>query len=128
MGYRKVPIIYTLEFEGEYEGLVVRMKSMKIGEMRKIVRLLESDDDNTGPVLDQMVEQVAKGLVSWNLEDEDGVPVEPSAEALDDLDFELMQNILNEWMSKVSGPSEELGKDSSGGGKFPGQPLTMEVL
>jgi hypothetical protein len=128
MGYRKVPIIYTLELDGDYKGLVVRLKSMKIGEMRKIVRLLDSDEDNTITVLDEMVKAIAKGIVSWNLEDEQGVPVEPTVEALDDLEFELIQKILDEWLSRVTGPSPELGKDSSSGEKFPGQPLLMEAL
>lgn len=129
MGYRKTPIIYTLEFDGEHEGLVVRMKSMKIGVMRKIIRLIDSDDDNTGAVLDHMVEQVAKGLVSWNMEDyETGEPIPATLESVDELDYQVLKMILDKWLDLVTGPSEELGKDSPAGGSFPGQPLTMEAV
>lgn len=129
MGYRKVPIIYTLKFDGEYEGLEVRLKSIKIGEMRRMLRLIDSEDDNTTEVLDNMVALIGKGLVSWNLEDEkDGTPIEPSVEAVDELELDLLKRILDEWLDVVSGPSEELGKDSPSGEKFPGAPLTMEEL
>lgn len=128
MGYRKVPIIYTLELGGEHKGLVVRMKSMKVGAMRKIVRLLESDDESTTEMIDAMVNEVHKGIVSWNYEEEDGTPIEPTLEAIDDLDFDLLKDILDEWLSNVTGPNEELGKDSANGSRFPGQPVTMEAL
>lgn len=128
MGYRKVPRIYTLEFKDEYEGLIVRLKSVKIGEMRRMLRLIDGDEDNTTEVLDNMVELIGKGLVSWNLENENGEPVEPTLEEVDQLDFDLLKMILDQWLDQVSGPSEELGKDSSGGSQFPGQPLTMEAL
>ena len=128
MGYRKVPVIYTLEFKGEHEGLVVRLKSIKIGAMRRMLKLIDSDEDNTTLVLDNMVELIGKGLVSWNLEEEDGTPIEPTPEEVDELDFDLLKLILDEWLDVVSGPGEDLGKDSPSGEKFPGQPLTMEAL
>lgn len=130
MGYRKVPIIHTLEFEGQYKGLIVRMKSLKIGEMRKVLRLVNDDDekDNSIETLDAMVALIAKGLVSWNLEEEDGAPIGPSLDAVDDLEFDLLQEILSKWLDQISGPDEELGKGSSDGSLFPGLPPTMEAL
>lgn len=128
MGYRKVPVIYTLEFKGEHEGLVVRLKSIKIGAMRRMLKLIDSDEDNTTLVLDNMVELIGKGLVSWNLEEEDGTPIEPTPEEVDELDFDLLKLILDEWLDVVSGPGEDLGKDSPSGEKFPGLPPTMEAL
>lgn len=128
MGYRKVPNIYTLEFDGDFKGLVVRLKSIKIGEMRRMLRLIDAEEDNTVEVLDNMVALIGKGLVSWNLEDEEGNPVEPNQDAVDELEFDLLKVILDEWLDQVSGPSEDLGKDSPSGEKFPGQPLTMEEL
>lgn len=127
-GYRKIPRIYTLKFDKEFEGLEVRLKSIKIGEMRRMLRLIDSDEDNTTEVLDGMVALISKGLVSWNLQEEDGTPVEPTREEVDELDFDLLKTILDEWLDQVSGPGEDLGKDSPSGEKFPGQPPTMEAL
>lgn len=128
MGYKKVPVIHTLEFDGEREGLVVRMKSLKIGDMRKIVKAMEDDDTDTAALLDVMVQHVAKGLVSWNMEDEDGSPIPATMDEVDQLDFDDLRDIMDKWLEKVSGPGPELGKDSNSGASFPGQPLTMEAL
>lgn len=127
-GYRKIPRIYTLKFDKEFEGLEVRLKSIKIGEMRRMLRLIDSDEDNTTEVLDGMVALISKGLVSWNLLEEDGSPTPATAEEVDELDFDLLKTILDEWLDQVSGPGEDLGKDSLSGEKFPGQPPTMEAL
>lgn len=127
-GYRKIPRIYTLKFDKEFEGLEVRLKSIKIGEMRRMLRLIDSDEDNTTEVLDGMVALISKGLVSWNLLEEDGSPTPATAEEVDELDFDLLKTILDEWLDQVSGPGEDLGKDSPSGEKFPGQPPTMEAL
>lgn len=127
-GYRKIPRIYTLKFDNEFEGLEVRLKSIKIGEMRRMLRLIDADEDNTTEVLDGMVALISKGLVSWNLLEEDGSPTPATAEEVDELDFDLLKTILDEWLDQVSGPGEDLGKDSPSGEKFPGQPPTMEAL
>lgn len=128
MGYRKVPVIYTLEIGGDYKGLIVRVKSIKIGEMRRMLRLIDSEEENTTEVLDNMVTLISKGLVSWNLQEEDGEPTPATAEEVDNLDFKMLEAILNEWLDQVSGPDDELGKDSSSGSQFPGLPPTMEAL
>jgi hypothetical protein len=128
-GYRKVPTIYTLKFDEPFEGLEVRLKSIKIGEMRRMLRLIDSDDDNTTDVLDNMVALIAKGIVSWNLLEEDGVtPVGTTLEDIDELDFDLLKVILDDWLDQVSGPSDDLGKDSPNGEKSQALSLTMEAL
>jgi len=127
MGYRKVPTIHTLEFEGEYKGLIVRMFSTKFGKVRRMLALLEQEDKND-QVMGEVVDLVVENLVSWNLEEEDGTPVIASREAIDDLEFDLVMEIINTWLERMTGPDEELGKDSQSGVLFPGQPVTMEAL
>lgn len=127
MGYRKIPTIHTLTFE-QYEGLVVRMKSMKIGEMKALIRKIDSEDDGTDDVIDAMTAAIAKALVSWTLEDETGAPLPATREEVEDLEFEMLNDIVGEWLEKVTGPGDEAKKGSSGGEKFPGRPLTMEAL
>lgn len=126
MGYRKVPTIYTLKLE-KYPGLEVRMKGLKVGEMRKLVRVLDNDDETTA-ALDAMFALVGKGLVSWNLEDEQGKPVPATMEEIEELEYPVINAILNVWLETVTGVDDELGKDSSSGEKFPGLPVTMEAL
>lgn len=126
MGYKKVPVIHTLnEIEGE-DGLVVRVKSVSFGKVRKLMRLTGADDED-----ESSVEEIAKmfldALVSWNLEDDEG-PVPTTAEAVEEQDFDFIMKIVNAWLGRMTGPDEELGKGSSGGEKFPGRPLTMELL
>ena len=126
MGYRKKSTVHTLEFK-QYEGLVIRMKGLKIGKMRRVLRALDEDKE-TLALVDEMVTFVTEGLVSWNLEDEDGNPLPVDREQVEDLEFDMLSTILGDWLGKMTGPDEELGKDSSSGEKFPGQPLTMEAL
>jgi len=127
MGYRKVPTIHTLEFSGTYDGLVVRLKGTKFGKVRRMISLLEEDDKND-IVLDEILDLLAENLVSWNLEEEDGSPVPATKDALNDLEFPMVTEIVNRWLEGMTGPSEELGKGSSSGGQFPGAPVLMEAL
>ena len=127
MGYRRVPVIYTLDKIPDEEGLVVRMKTISFGKVRRIIALM---DDETGDdsVMDEISDQVSKALVSWNLEDEDGAEVPATGEGMEGQDFDLVLKIVNSWLDAITGVSKDLGKDSSSGEKFPGQPLTMEAL
>jgi hypothetical protein len=127
MGYRRVPTIHTLDnIEGE-EGLIVRLKSIKIGKLRRLMTLTASDDTaNQG--LEQIFDLLQDAMVSWNLEDEEGQPVPATAEGLEDQEAELILRIVEAWMEVMTGVSTDLGKGSSSGESFPGRPLTMEAL
>jgi len=122
MGYRKVPTIYTLDDINGEDGLIVRMKGIRVGKLRRLIS--NDSDDNVGEVLDLLLE----GLVSWNLEDENGAPVPMTLEGLESQELPMITAIVDSWTDKVTGVSDELGKDSPAGEKFPGQPLTMEAL
>ena len=126
MGYRKVPRIYTLEFDGDLEGLIVRVRSIPFGKVRRLIALMDEEDKDV-QLMNQITDHLSKAIVSWNMEDDQGeVPV--SVEAIDDLDYTEVIAIVNKWLDSITGPSEELGKGSNSGGSFPGQPLTMEAL
>lgn len=126
MGYRRVPTIYTLnEIPGE-DGLIVRMKTISFGKVRRLISLMENDNDDN--VMDEISAQVSKNLVSWNLVDENEDEIPATVEGIDDQDFDLILKIVNAWLDAITGVSKDLGKDSSSGAKFPGEPLTMEAL
>lgn len=130
MGYRRVPTIYTLDSIPEEEGLIVRMASIRLGKLRRLMRLTADDaaeDDTVGEILDLFQEN----LVSWNLETfEEGIPVPTTKEGIEDQDIELIMRIVEVWMDRMTGTDGpgDLGKGSTDGKQFPGQPLTMEAL
>lgn len=124
----KTPRIIELAFKGEpLDGLNVRIKSIKFGKVREIMRLMDADDKDI-EVMDRLSGELADAIVSWDLMDEDERPIEPTREAIDDLEFPEVMELVNEWLDAITGPGKELGKGSNSGGSFPGQPLTMEAL
>lgn len=128
MARRKTPTIYDIPFtEGPNEGLNIRVKSIKFGKVRRLIALMD-DDDKDVEVMTEISVMLAEAIVSWDLQEEDGSPVEPSLEAIDDLEFPEVMDIVNRWLDHITGPSGDLGKDSNSGGKFPGRALTMEAL
>lgn len=125
MGYRKVPRIYTLTFDKELEGLIVRMKGLKLGQMRALMTILDDKDSRT---LEELPPFIAKHIVSWNLEDEQGEPIPATEAGLDELDVDELLTISSRWMDELVGVQDDLGKDSPSGEQFPGRPVTMEAL
>lgn len=125
MGYRKVPTILTLTEFKDHDGLVVRMKPISYGKVRRLVAL---NDDNSTESTEEMASTFQEHLVSWNLEDEAGAPVGVSEAEVDEQDFDFVMEIISGWLDQVTGPSEDLGKGSASGATFPGAPVTMELL
>lgn len=123
----RVPRIYDLEFDGELEGLHVRAKSIKFGKVRQLVALMDSDDKDV-EVMERISQELAENIVSWDFLDESQQPIPVTREAIDDLEFFEVIAIVNKWLDQMTGPEKELGKGSSSGESFPGQPLTMEAL
>lgn len=118
MGYRRVPTIYELDFEGtEFEGLVVKMRSMRIGKMRKLLTSVQSEqDDLTSDEMDELLGMFVENIVSWNLEDEYGTPVPATLEGVDAQEFDLVFQVMKVWLDAMTGPGEDLGKGSASGG------------
>jgi hypothetical protein len=127
MGYRKVPTIHTLDKIEDEDGLIVRVKSIKFGKIRKLMRLTDADE-SADESLDEIFSLLLENIVSWNLEDEDGIPVPLSVEGLEDQETDLVMSIIEAWIEKMTGSGESLGKGSPSGVTFPGKPLTMEAL
>lgn len=127
MGYRRVSTIYTLDKIPGEDGLVVRLKGISFGKVRRLLNLMDGDTGNDR-VMEEISGQLVANLVSWNLEDEHGTPVPATAEGIDGQEFDLILKLVNAWLDHITGPGDELGKDSPSGERFPGQPLTMELL
>lgn len=128
MARRKIPRIIDISFtEGPNAGLNIRVMSIKFGKVRQLIRLMDEDDKDV-EIMDEISKTLASALVSWDLQEEDGSPIEPSLAAIDDLEFDEVIDIVNKWLDQITGPDKELGKDSNSGENFPGRPLTMEAL
>lgn len=123
----RVPRIYDLEFDGELEGLHVRVKSIKFGKVRQLIALMDEDDKDV-EVMERISKELAEAIVSWDFLDEDEQPIPVSLEAIDDLEFFEVIAIVNKWLDRMTGPDKDLGKGSTSGESFPGRPLTMEAL
>lgn len=130
MGFTRVPTIYTLENVDGNEGFIVRMKGLRIGEMRKVMAALDSadGDQSLSDSMGDFVDVLLKGAVSWNLEEADGSEVPFDQEGIESLELGTLIGLVSEWIDALMGTSEDLGKDSQSGKQFPGQPVTMEAL
>lgn len=117
MGYRRVPTIYELDFEGtDLDGLKVKMRSMRIGKIRKLLTSIQSDaDDLSAEEMDEMLKMFVENVVSWNLEDEYGNEVPCTMDGVDDQEFSLVFEVMKAWFDVMTGPSDDLGKDSDSG-------------
>jgi hypothetical protein len=128
MGHRRVPTIHTLDKIAGEEGLIVRLKGLRIGKLRKLIRIMESDEQGLSDMLDELTETMAAAAISWNLEDEDGNPVEFDRDGIEELELDQLMGIVNAWTGAMTSVDDELGKDSTSGERFPVPPLTMEAL
>lgn len=128
MGYRKIPTIHTLDKIEGCEGLVVRLKGLKVGKLRALIRIMDSEEQGIAEVLDEVFGLLEESAVSWTMEDEGGVPIAFDRAGIESLELGEIMGVLGSWLDKMTGTSEELGKDSTSGANFPGQPLTMEAL
>lgn len=127
MGYRKVPRIYTLEFDGDLEGLVVKAKAIKFGKVRRLLSIMGDDTQET-EAMQEIVTTLTEALLAWNMEDEQGVEIPLNEAGIDDLEYPEVIAITNKWLDAITGPSEELGKGSSSGETSLARSLTMEAL
>lgn len=130
MGYRKVPTIYELTFEGgDLDGLVVKMKSIKLGRIRRMVAITSREASSaTEGEIEEMLAVFEEGLVAWNLEDEDGTPVPETREGIEDQEADFILQILSKWLDALTGVPRDLGKGSTSGSPSPVEFPTMDLL
>lgn len=139
MGYKAKRKIYRLKFGPpdypELAGLEVVMKSLSTGDLLKVGRgsvRLGEDEDGTDSVkraeeVTQMFSIMARSLVSWNLEDDDG-PVPATLDGLMDQDLDLVLPLIQAWTGAMASVPPPSLPASNGGGRFPEVSLPMEAL
>lgn len=128
MGSRRNPKQYKLIFaDGDYEGLEVVMRSVTIREMRQL-RGSSSDESEGDDTFDQLLGVVASHMVEWNREDEDGQPLPPTLESLEDEEPSLIHTIINQWTEAVAGVPAPLEQPSNSGETALVESIPMEAL
>ncbi|WP_367138843.1 MULTISPECIES: hypothetical protein [Streptomyces] len=127
MGYKRNPKVYRLKFQdGDMAGLEVTLRSVSVGQSIALGAL--GSDTSNGDTMERMVQLLAERIVEWNLEDENGVPVPPTLEALKNEDMDFILAIINEWTSAAAGVPAPLGSPSPSGETSPEASLPMEPL
>jgi hypothetical protein len=134
MGYKRKTKVYVLRFEDEeYEGLEVRAKGASVEQLISLMNLARFGTGakfGQGDIkeVDALFELFASKLTEWNLEDEDGVPVELSLAGLKSQDIDFALDVVLAWVGAVMGTSAPLEKSSPDGEQFPEGSIPMETL
>jgi hypothetical protein len=119
--------VYSLNFSEfpDLDGLVIKTRSATVGALRSF---LEVADREEVEVEDQIAEFVAS-VIEWNLEDEDGQPVERTVEAVRaHVDRHYLLVILRAWVDTVVGVPAPLERRSPDGEQSPVELPPMEPL
>ena len=115
MSYRRSRKLYDLTFE-EFPGLEMRCTGLPIGDLLEILQLAEAlgaKPDTTK--IDDLFGRFASRIVSWNYEDEDGKPLEPTLETLKGEDSDFVLKLLNGWAGAIAGAPDPTKAAADGG-------------
>lgn len=143
MGYtRKKTIKLTFGEGHEFEGLEVRMKTVGIGKLLKLLPMIDRLD-SIGDLsqvstpeqvaeIEKSFQEIAKIIDSWNVEDEheDGTktPVPCTYEELITVDVRLVVCVMQGWATHLAGVPAPLDEPSSSGEPSLEASLPMEPL
>lgn len=134
MGFVRNRRNYRLIFaDEEFAGLEVVAKSASVSDYRRIAELA-TREFGTSPSAEDLVEMdnlyraFAQVLVSWNLEEPEGVAVPATLNGLLSQDLPFVQAIVLAWMDAIAGVAAPLPTPSAGGDRFLEESLPMEVL
>lgn len=133
MGYKRQAKVFKLKFEDpEMAGLVVRVRSVKLGKLMKLVRAMDLDTEKMTvedlDLIDDVFRTFASALVDWNLEDEKNQPVPITLEGIYEQELDFVMEIVAAWVDALTGVSAPLAKRSTGGEGFREESLPMEAL
>ena len=144
MGFVEKQTVYSLEFEDDYAGLVVKVtvpsmgKSLDLqrafGELASLVGIDEAAltaDDIALAVGGErdLIEAFLEHLVGWNVEDAAGASIPATREGLGRVSSMLGKHVIKTWWEFVSGDvSGPKDKPSSSGKRSLEGSLPMEPL
>lgn len=119
------------------EGLVVRARRVPVGTRLRLDRLTERIKDvrDSGALTEdgeaafhELLDELAGGILSWNLQDEDDEDVPATREGLLAQDLPFVMAIVRAWTMAGSGVAPPLPDDSNSGPLFPVESIPMDTL
>ncbi len=134
MGFKAPRKLFVLKFEDEkYEGLVVKAKSLPVGQFLEMGELAsgfaKSDKKSFDPkIVVEMFSIFSKSLHEWNLEDDNGDPIPTTVDGLQTLELDFVMLLVEAWMDAIASVSVPLDKKSNNGGTPSTESLPMEPL
>lgn len=132
MGFQRGAL--KLKFEQpDLEGLEIRIRRLSLGDALRVTELagLGESIAQQRELMDELAGFLAKNILTWNLEDEQGnaVPIvlgepgtkEQPSTGLYNLDVELILAIVASWLDFAAGVSPPLPQKSNSSEPSPGQ-------
>lgn len=117
MGYQRSTLKLVFE-DPQFKGLEVRMRRLPIGDLFGVTELAELDEKDPVAMKQQfyhLTNMVGAGLLSWNLEDDQGQPIPATAEGLRSQDIEFVMGIVTAWTEAASSVRPPLSRHSNSG-------------
>ncbi|MGA5116848.1 hypothetical protein [Streptomyces pseudogriseolus] len=129
MGYTPPRKTYHLDFSGtDLHGLEVSLRSLNVGELADLMELQTKVEQDPRNAMD-LFTLVAKKIVKWNVEDDDGNPVPSNLEGLREQDLSFVMALIKPWVDAMASIPLPLEQNSTGGPpSAPAPPIPMETL
>jgi hypothetical protein len=130
MGYKRPTLKLVFEDE-EFEGLEVKARRLSINDVFRVAELADLGVNGLRDNKEQLAELldlVAGVLTSWNLEDEDGVPVPRTGAGLGGQDLAFVTALAGALSNASASVPRPLEPSSNGGQPSPEVSLPMEPL
>lgn len=113
MGYTRTKTFDMRFKEGEMAGLEVRCRRVSVGTLFDVGAIVDRRKESK-EAFAAAVEELAKVIVSWNYEDDDGNPVPISVETLLEEDADFVLGLFRAWTDALGGvpaPLEQASPD-----------------
>lgn len=127
MGFRAEKKTITVRFAEDHVlyGLEAVFRGLDIRTYLKITGM----DGGEGEGIGASMERSAEALLSWNLEDEDGKPVEATVENYMSQEHDFVLAVSGAWFESLSGvpKASPLDANSPSTEKSPGESIPMEI-
>lgn len=130
-GYKRQRKIFKLRFEDpDMDGLIVRCRSTSVREFLDIQTMAEAakgDNSDDMVTMKMLLATFATVILDWNMQEEDGTPIDPSSETLLDEDFGFVMTMITAWMEAMAGVAKDLGKASTPAATPPAESMLLEI-
>ena len=128
MGYKRARKTYRLKFEDpELNGFEIAMGSLTIGQFMDLQAASAAAADDAEGVT-ALLEKFTAKIISWNLEDDDGLPVPATFDGVKTQDMDFIMTIISAWMDAMAGVDPTSRASANGSGTFPEVSLPMEPV